>query len=118
MNYNDISNKPNENIDKNDKAIVNSINNILGTPTGTMPGHPEFGCSVGKYLFEQLDILTIQLIKEEVKYALARWELRIDVSDVIVTEDLDYNRIDIKIIYSIKNDIDNPDREYIYSQKI
>jgi phage baseplate assembly protein W len=118
MTYTDISPKLNTEPLKNEDAIMASMGNILATPTGSVPGHPEFGCGMDKYLFEQIDLLTVQMIKEEVQYALARWEPRIKVLDVEVKEDLDYNRIDIKVIFSILNEPDNPERDYIHSVNV
>jgi len=117
MNYNDIAPKLDSEPVKNVEAVMQSMGNILATTIGSVPGHPEFGCGIDKFLFEQIDLLTIQLIKEEVKYALGRWEPRIKVLDIDVQEDLDYNRVNIKIIFYIINDPDNPEREYVFSAK-
>jgi len=118
MNYTDIAPKINAKNLNGADAVMASMGNILGTPKGSVPGHPEFGCGMNKYLFEQIDILTAHMIKEEVQYALARWEPRIKVLDINVNEDLDYNRIDIKIAFEILNEAENPERDYIYSVKV
>jgi len=118
MNYNDMAPKIGAEPIKNTEAVQQSIGNILGCPVGSMPGHPEFGCGMDKFLFEQIDLLTIQLVKEDIKYSLGRWEPRIKVLDIEVQEDLDYNRIHIKIIFYIINDPENSEREYIFAAKI
>jgi len=118
MNYTDIAPKLNKERLKGADAVMASIGNILATPIGSVPGHPEFGCGMDKYLFEQIDLLTTHMIKEEVQYALGRWEPRINLIDINVIEDLDYNRIYIKITFELVNEPDNPEREYIYSAKL
>jgi len=119
MNYIDIPNNINNtDMVKNDVAINNSLNNIIGTTKGTMPGHPEFGCKIDKYLFELLDPMIIESIKIEVEYAIKRWEPRITIKSIIVNEDLDYNRILINVIYNIKNDITSNEYSLIFKQQI
>jgi len=118
MNYTDIAPKINEDTLNGADAVMASMGNILATPIGSVPGHPEFGCGMDKYLFEQIDILTAHMIKEEVQYALARWEPRIKLNNVEVNEDLDYNRIYVNITFKILNEVDNPEREYIYSANV
>jgi len=115
--YIDISdnlNNTNDNLDKGDKAIENSLRNILHTQIGTSPGNPEFGCNLYKYLFEILDPLTSKLIETEVRYAIQRFEPRIRINDIIVSEDIDYNKLKVLINYSLLNDINT----YSYSTSI
>jgi len=99
--------------DRGYKAINNSLNNILSINKGSLPGNPEFGSNLSKYIFELIDPLITQLIKEEVISAIKRWEQRITVNKIDVIEDTDYNRVLIKIDYSIKQD-DSINEEYIY----
>jgi len=118
MNYKDIPPKINKENLTGEAAVMSSMKNILSTSIGSVPGHPEFGCGINKFLFEQLDYLNIHMIKEEIKYALKRWEPRINIQDIEVKEDLDYNRVNIKIKFNIINEPDNPEREFIYSTNI
>jgi len=108
MNYLDIPSKLISNTGvstkpvKNDAAIYNSLNNIISTPKGSMPGHPEFGCGIDKYIFELMDPMIEQSIKSEIAYAIDRWEPRIKIIEINVIDDTDYNRILIKLKYNIK----------------
>jgi len=113
MNYIDISNKIKQDYTKNSKSIDNSIKNILMTRRNSLPGNPEFGSNLYNYLFEEIDPLVTQLIKEEVNYSLIRWEPRIIIKEISIIEDPDYNRLGIKINYIIKQEINNPERDYI-----
>ena len=120
MNFIDIPNKliDSNNTDiyiKGEKAIGNAIYNILVTPVGSTPGHPEFGCGLDNYLFELIDPLISSMIEAEIKYAMKRWEPRINISKILVTDDPDYNRLTIKISYVIIRDPYNIMREYIFS---
>jgi phage baseplate assembly protein W len=101
---------------ENNKAINNSLYNILTTVKGTVPGHPEFGCEVSKYLFELIDPMIESMIEAQVVYAIKRWEPRVKIKKVTVTSDPDYNRVVIKIKYEIIGDIKGVDYEFIYSE--
>ena len=119
MNYTDLSNKLTVAGEEStsvtgEEAVMNSLNNIILTPVGSMPGHPEFGSGIGKYLFQQLDPLVEQLIEQEIRYSIKRWEPRVVLTEVIVTGDPDYNRIVIKVIFTIISDPQNEAREFIF----
>lgn len=116
MNYNDLPAKFSINMVpvRNADAVLNSLTNIIATPIGSVPGHPEFGCGMDKYLFELIDPLIAQLIEEEIRYAVLRWEPRVKIIKIDVTDDPDYNRILINIYFSIKSDPENLERKYIY----
>lgn len=103
--------------EKGEKAISQSISNILSTSPGSMPGHPAFGCGMDKYLFELIDPLMAKMIEEEIRYALSTWEPRVTVHKVQVIEDEDYNRLVIKISYTIIRDPENAEREFIYKSQ-
>jgi phage baseplate assembly protein W len=112
QNYTDINSKINQDNVQDSIAVKNSIKNILSTRIGSVPGHPEFGCGLTKYLFEPLDPFTSQMMKEEISYALERWETRIIIKEIQVTEDYDYNRLDVSLTYFIKS-AQGIEQEYI-----
>jgi len=120
MKYVDIPSKLNGTIaySTNDEAITNSLMNILSTQQGTVPGHPEFGSDIGKYLFELIDPRIMLLVEESIRYAVNRWEPRVNIIDIDVIEDSDYNRILIKFKYSINSDPENMERDFIYKFQI
>lgn len=124
MNYVDMPNKltskttENAEPSKNIEAINNSLKNIMSTPRGSVPGHPEFGCGINKYIFELLDPLVKESIKAEIEYAVKRWEQRVTIDEIEVRDDPDYNRIILKITYTVKTDIKSAQHEYIYSQQL
>ena len=102
---------------KNEIAINNSLNNIITTAKGSVPGHPEFGSGMGKYLFELMDPMLKESIKAEIEYAVKRWEQRVTIKNIEVKDDPDYNRLTIKVIYMINTDIESNQYEYIFSHQ-
>ncbi len=86
-----------------EKEIEEAITLILSTSFGERPMRPEFGCGIHDYVFASADATTAGLISYEVKRSLARWEPRIEVTDVIISLDQANNGIlYIDIKYAIK----------------
>lgn len=65
-----------------EQNIEQSITLILGTRPGERVRLPEFGCRVQELLFAPHTQATASLVAHHVREALARWEPRIDVTDV------------------------------------
>jgi uncharacterized protein len=70
-----------------DQEIAESIRLILGTSPGERPMRPDFGCPIHDHVFAPADASIIGMIAFEVRNSLARWEPRIDVLDVVVSQD-------------------------------
>jgi phage baseplate assembly protein W len=70
-----------------DRKIEQSIRLILGTAFGERPMRPEFGCAIHDLVFDTVDATTAGGLSAAVRRALARWEPRIDVHEVLVLSD-------------------------------
>src|SRR5580700_11456602 len=68
-----------------DRDVVEAIRLILGTAPGERPMRPEFGCGIHDQMFAPSDATTAGRVGYDVRAALARWEPRIDVTDVVVS---------------------------------
>jgi uncharacterized protein len=82
--------------------VEESIRVILGTQYGERVMRPQFGANLGSLVFAPNNAATASLAAFYVSDALARWEPRIDVLDVLVTNDLDEARLDIEIRYRLR----------------
>jgi len=91
-------------------AVNNSLNNILSIRPGTYPGNPLFGCNIGKFVFEQINPLTVQLMEEEIRYSISLFEKRVKIKKIEIKEDLDYNRVIINILFNITGTLDKTDK--------
>ena len=96
------------------RAIFNSLNNLLATAEGSLPGNPAYGCSLEKFLFEPIDPLQQKLISEQVRYSISRFEKRITIMNIVVTDDPEYNRILIQLYFRILDSVDNEEHDYIF----
>ncbi len=70
----------------NEMDIQQSLQIILSTTAGERVMLSDFGCNLNHYLFEELDQNLANGIAEEVKDGLLKYEARIDVENVDVTE--------------------------------
>lgn len=64
-----------------------SIVLVLMTAPGERVMRPEFGCRIWELLFEPVTGNLLGLVAQHVRDALARWEPRIEVDDVVPTPD-------------------------------
>ncbi|MHB9023477.1 MAG: GPW/gp25 family protein [Armatimonadota bacterium] len=67
--------------------IHESLRQILGTRRGERFLRPDFGCRLHELLFECNDAILHGLLRHEIRDALARWEPRIIIDEVLVTAD-------------------------------
>jgi phage baseplate assembly protein W len=67
---------------RDEQDIDQAIELILGTAPGERPMRPEFGCGVHDFVFDTIDANTMGNMEQAIREALARWEPRIEVTDV------------------------------------
>jgi uncharacterized protein len=94
-----------------DREIEESIRLILGTAPGERPMRPEFGSGIHDFVYAPADAETAGRLAYEVRTALARWEPRIEVEDVVVTIDVDDPALlylDVRYSLASSNDPRNP----------
>lgn len=84
-------------------AINNSIKNILLTKKGSVPGKPRFGSDIYKIVFEMMDPITEDMLKQYTLAALREFEPRITINYVKITSIPEYNKIIADINYSYRD---------------
>jgi phage baseplate assembly protein W len=89
-------------IELNINAIRTSIKNILSTPRGTDLMNPYFGTDLYKFIFEQLDEINMQFLKDVVRNDINSQESRITIKSITITKESD-NVLNLAIIFSLKN---------------
>ena len=62
---------------------------------------PHFGSSFKSLLFEPMDLGTRQLLELEVEQSINRWEDRVSVTDVVITENIDQQSYVVSIVFVI-----------------
>ncbi len=64
------------------QEVEEAIRLILGTSFGERPLRPEYGCGIHDLVFDTLDAGLAGKVAAQVRASLARWEPRIDVTEV------------------------------------
>ena len=87
-----------------EQDIDESIRIILLTRKGERPMRPEFGSDLYTLIFAPSDAATAGLARRYVMEALARWEPRIEVTDVYAAPDRNESeRLLVKVEYKIRD---------------
>jgi len=82
--------------------VEESIRLILGTQHGERLMRPDFGARLRSLIFAPNNATTASLASFYVSDALARWEPRVDVLDVLVTNDVVAGALVIEIRYRLR----------------
>ena len=85
-------------------AIINSWNNILVTPVGTYTFDSEYGSNLYKYVFEPLDMATIEAIIDEIKLRLLFYDDRAQLEEISVTPLASGKGFSVDIIVNYKGE--------------
>jgi len=86
---------------KNENAIKQAVLNLVKTDVGEKPFQNAVGSRVTGLLFEPYDVFTGEAIKDEIISTLEKYEKRIRVTSVDVTDGPDYNSLDVRVEYVI-----------------
>lgn len=82
-------------------AINQSIRNILFTQKKEVPFDPLFGSGIRNLLFEKMNVITEQLLKQEIRFALENHEPRIEINSIDIDSYPDTYQYDVFINYTI-----------------
>ena len=85
----------------NETAIARSVRNLILTAPGERPFNPELGSQVNRLLFEPIDDITTEALKEQIENTINNFEPRVRLRQVIVRPNFDNNEYDISIRYDI-----------------
>ena len=86
---------------KNENAIARSIRNIVMTYPGEKFFNQSFGSKISQSLFENLDVLSANIIQDEIENSIKSYEPRVSLINVEVTPNFDENSFDVLIVYRI-----------------
>lgn len=78
--------------------IDQCIRIILGTPKGSDPLRPDFGCNAWKYLDQPIDTALPHVVRESVD-AIKQWEPRVEVVKVVPS--VDESHLTLRVVWRI-----------------
>ena len=86
-----------------ERAVINSIKNIVLTAHYEKPFDPDFGSNIRRLLFENLDKLTASAIEREINETVALYEPRVKIIETIARADFENNGFKIEMRFMIVN---------------
>lgn len=90
-----------------------SLRVIFSTAPSERVMRPEFGCKIWDLLFEPVNANTLGLMAQAVREAVAQWEPRVELEDVVVTPDAsDASLVQIEVNYRVRTTNDR--RNLVY----
>lgn len=87
-----------------DEAIAASIANLLQTANYERLFNPALGSNLKRYLFEPIDDITTNNIREEITRTIQNYETRVQLLDVLVEPFPDENAYSVSISFFTKTD--------------
>lgn len=85
-----------------EKAINQSLRNLIFTDAYEVPFSPKIGGNIRASLFRPVDAITTLDISSRIRVLIEDYEPRVVLNDVVVRGEPENNRISITINYTIK----------------
>lgn len=86
-----------------ERAVINSIKNIVMTAHYEKPFNPDFGSNIRRLLFENLDTLTASAIEREIAESVRNYEPRVNLLETTAKADFDNNGFKVEMKFMIVN---------------
>jgi hypothetical protein len=83
-------------------AIITSIDNILRTKPGERPMLRAFGSRLTTLLFENIQEEYFDILADEIKSAIEKWDNRVGISSINFDSKADENSVDIKMTFIVR----------------
>lgn len=95
------------------EAVECALRVVLSTAPGERVMRPNFGCGIWDLLFEPVNANTLGLMAQAVREAVAQWEPRVNLLDVVITPDRrESSLVRIALTYEIRTTNDR--RNLVY----
>jgi len=88
---------------KDISAVIGSVYNILQTAFYERPFRPHMGGNLKKILFEPVDSLTANILRDEISLAINQYEPRVKLEGILVVPDEDNHKYNVTLTFFITN---------------
>ena len=85
------------------EAVKRAVRNLVLTNQFERPFHPEIGSDIRSLLFENMTPVVEVLLKDRIRETIEVYEPRADITDIVVTGDMDNNQYGVKIEFRVLN---------------
>lgn len=82
-------------------AVKQSIKNLLFIRKGEKLFRPEIGTDLYRILFEPMDFLTIDLLRDVIRETIEKYEPRARVRDIEIISDFDNNSYNLTLYFFV-----------------
>jgi len=89
---------------EDEQLVKNDILQLLSTIPGERVMRPDFGVNIRNMVFEQINDVTIDLLRDEIIAAISKFEPRVNLLSVSLTPGNDRNSLVIKMYCNFKQD--------------
>lgn len=86
-----------------DRAVINSVRNLLLTNFYDRPWQPRLGSNLTKLLFEPVEPLMETTIAAEIRSVITNFESRVTIDSIVVKSNTQENGYDVRLIVFIMN---------------
>jgi len=83
-------------------SIRQSLRTIVLTSNYERPYNPFFGCNIRSFLFEPMDAWERYELNEILREQIRRYEPRVEITDVRITQDVKKQEVQVELDYIIK----------------
>ena len=91
------------NVHKSERAVINSIKNLVLTNHYERPFQPELGSNIRRLLFENVDSVMAAQIEREIEETIENFEPRAQISNVTAIAAPDENKYNIVMEFFVIN---------------
>ena len=86
-----------------ERAVINSVKNLILTNHYERPFQPDLGSNIRRLLFENADSITASLLEREIQQTIENFEPRARVKDIRVIAKFDENGFEVELTFYIVN---------------
>lgn len=86
-----------------EEAIKAAVKHLILTRNYERPFHPEIGCQIHSLLFENFTPVTRQIMKKTISDVIAKFEPRVTLLDVSISDRVDNNEVGVQITFKFNN---------------
>lgn len=88
-------------VTKNFDAIKQAVKNLIVTVPGERFFNPNIGSRINDLLFEPMDFINANLVRDEIDYTIRAFEPRVKLIGITTSQNFDDNGYDVEIEFEV-----------------
>ena len=82
-------------------AVIYAVKNLILTNHYERPFHPEIGSNLNKLMFENMESITVSVMRKEFEQVIKNFEPRVNIKEIEIIPEYDENRFIVKMTFYI-----------------